>query len=134
MARSSNGKRYRGGIAFEPGSSMTQQQFKDECDINLMVKRFGGLPVPGAGAAVGRYGDFSTAPDFFEAQQLVLRARAQFDSLPSAVRRRFDNDPAQLLAFVGDKSNLDEARELGLLADEPVKPAVEPPKEKDGAK
>lgn len=120
-------KRYKGGLKCPPGSSKTQQQFKDECDVNIMVRRLGGVPVPAPGAPVASYADFSSAPDFFEAQQLLLRARAQFDSMPSAVRRRFDNDPGKLLSFVADKGNLAEARTLGLLkAEERVPaPAVE---------
>jgi len=95
-----------------------------------MVRRFGGVPVLPPGAPVGSYGDFSTAPDYFEAQQLLLRARSQFESLPANVRRRFDNDPSKLLAFVGDRSNLAEARELGLLkSEEPAPVASEPSKE-----
>lgn len=119
-------KRYRGGLACPAGSSLTQQQFKDECDINVMVKRFGGVPPPPVGVDLGRFADFSSAPDYFEAQQLLVRARAQFDALPAVVRRRFGNDPQQLLAFVSDKANLAEARELGLLKAEDPAPAPSP--------
>lgn len=132
MAKSA--ERKKGGLFCEPGSSKAQQQFKDECDLNVMVRRFGGIPPAEFGAPVGRYGDFSSAPDFFEAQQLLLKAQAQFDGLPSAVRRRFDNDPAKLLAFVGDRSNLAEARELGLLKEEVAEAAAVDAPAKEGAK
>ena len=38
-----------------------------------------------------------------------------FDNLPSDVRNRFNNNPAQLLDFVADPENKEEAIELGLL-------------------
>lgn len=110
---------------FAQSVSRTQQQFQAECDINQIAARLSrGQPVPMA-RNVGTYADFASAPDFHEAQELVLRARDQFMSLPAKVRERFGNDPAQLLAFVGDKANYSEAKELGLLAGEVVPPVVE---------
>lgn len=62
------------------------------------------------------YGDFSTLPDdYMAAMQLISNASESFSSLPSAVRDRFGNDPAALLAFVADASNRDEAISLGLI-------------------
>lgn len=127
MAKSAPaGGRRRVQLDCSGSPEMTQQHFKDECDVNVMVRRFGReVWTPRPDAPVGRYGDFAEAPDFLEAQLLLNRAAAQFNSLPAKVRRRFDNDPAKLLAFVGDKSNTDEARELGLLSE--VAPPVVPP-------
>lgn len=111
-------RRSAGGINFAHSINRTQQQFQGECDINVIAARLSsGQPVPLARNA-GRYGDFASAPDFQAAQDLILRARDQFMSLPAKVRERFGNDPAQLLAFVADKSNLVEAHKLGLLSEE----------------
>lgn len=110
-----------GGISFAGEVSRTQQQFKDECDINSIMSRYeetGVLPAPGRNPPVARFGDFASAPDFMSAQNTVLRAREQFESLPRKVRERFQNDPVQFLQFVTDKANLPEARKLGLLSDE----------------
>lgn len=99
----------------------TQQDAKDECDINVIMKKYvktGTLP-PGIG--IGRYGDFSDAADYLDAQNILIQAKQQFDSLPSKVRERFQNSPVAMLAFVHDKTNLEEARSLGLLKDEVVK-------------
>lgn len=96
--------------------TMTQQQFKDEADINRLVDRFlrtGEVP-PVDGRAM--YGDFIDVPDGYQAAlNAVIEAQAGFDALPSKTRQRFNNDPAELLSFLQDPKNLDEAVELGLL-------------------
>lgn len=104
----------------------TKQSFKDECDINRIMKKYQNTGVLPVGIGVGQYGDFYDVDDYMSAQLVVKRAEAQFAALPSAVRARFSNSPAALLAFVADKANYDEARKLGLLADE-VKPIAVPP-------
>lgn len=98
--------------------SRTVQDAKDECDINVIMQRYKTMGVMPQGVGVGVYGDFSGAEDFQAAQETIMRARAQFDALPSEVRARFKNDPAGLLAFVADKNNLEEAARMGLLKDE----------------
>ncbi|AXH72218.1 MAG: internal scaffolding protein [Microviridae sp.] len=120
------------GGNFEDGLRMaddveprTKQAFKEECDINnIMRKYLEGAPIP-ANVSVGRYGDFSSGADYLEAQSILLTAREQFAALPAKVRERFGNNPAQLLEFVADPKNLDEARKLGLLKlEEPKAPPV----------
>lgn len=62
------------------------------------------------------YGDFTALPDdYIAALQLIRNASESFSSLPSAVRDRFGNDPAALLAFIADANNRDEAISLGLV-------------------
>ena len=103
-----------------PGESRTKQQFKDECDINnIMAKYMKTGTIEFRNKYEPRYGDV-TGEDFQIAMNIVADARAMFLDLPSHVRERFDNDPAQFLDFVGDKANYDEARELGLLSVPPL--------------
>jgi phage internal scaffolding protein len=113
-----------GGITFDPEiePSRTKQSFRDECDINLVMKRANGVDLSKA-TTPPQFGDFASAPDFMEAQNVIVRAREHFESLPSAVRERFGNDPAKLLAFIGDKNNKDEVIRLGLAT---APPKVEP--------
>lgn len=97
------------------GESATKQSFKDECDINVIMKRYeqsGVLQHLARGEP--QYVDASSL-DYQASMELVVAAREQFMALPSRVRERFQNDPAQMLAFVEDRANLDEARELGLV-------------------
>lgn len=122
-----------GGILF--AESLTKQEFKDECDINIIMGRYATSPPrPWASPPMLRYGDFADAPDFLGAQLLVKRAEEQFMTLDGKVRERFGNDPARFLAFVHDPKNLAEARALGLLKAEaappppPAAPPAEPPK------
>lgn len=109
-----------GGVNFASALDRTQQHFKDECDINVIVRRHleNGDPGRFTKAGVGTYGDFYSAPDFQEAQEVLLESQAQFDALPARVRDRFFNSPARLLEFVADKANIEEARRLGLLKEE----------------
>ena len=96
----------------------TQQQFKEECDINQIVKR----AKRGEGI-INKfmdhkdkmiYGDFSKVNTFEQAQQVMIEAEEAFMELPARVRDRFKNEPAELLSFVQDDKNREEAEYLGL--------------------
>lgn len=98
--------------------SMTKQSFKDECDINRIIKQFSATGMAthiSERAAKGAYVDLPDSVDFQEALHTVAAAEAAFMSLPSKIRDRFVNDPEQFLAFLHNPSNEAEARELGLL-------------------
>lgn len=103
-------------VAFEcQGLSLTKQVFKDECDVNRIMKRFEktGL-VEHLNRHQGDYGDFVNAPDYHSALNAVRLADDMFMSLPAKLRQRFSNDPAEFLAFVDDPENADELIDLGL--------------------
>lgn len=105
--------------------SRTQQSFKDECDINEIVRKFGLTgEIPGD-FKVPVSGDFTDVMDFQSALNAVMAAEAEFMKLPGEVRARFQNDPQALLAFVEDDKNRDEARKLGLLKEPPPRDAVQ---------
>lgn len=102
------------------GASMTQQSFKDECDVNVIMNRYlktGVLP-DNLNQREAQYLDCEVQ-DFQYAMQLVAGAQSLFNNLPSSIRNRFDNDPARLLAFVNDENNMAEARKMGLLREDP---------------
>ena len=64
------------GLYCEPGSSVTQQQFKEECDINTIVRNFGvtgQLPITAMQPLVG---DFTGITDFQSALEAVREAEA----------------------------------------------------------
>ena len=55
--------------------SRAKQSFKDECDINVIVERFGiGYEMP-TGVVAPVYGDFTQAGDFRSAMDAVVAAR-----------------------------------------------------------
>lgn len=105
-------------ITYCPEPSLTKQEFKDESDINVVMRRYQNSGIAPGASGVARYGDFSDAVDYHTASNIVLAAEEQFSRLPSKIRDRFRNDPAAFLDFVHDSKNLDEAAELGLLSDE----------------
>lgn len=92
----------------------TQQNFKAECDINYMLRKFGVAGLP-AGARIPEYGDFSGITDYHSAINAVIDARMAFDALPSAVRKRFGNDAGAFVEFCSDSSNREELERMGLL-------------------
>lgn len=115
------------GLSCPPEEGVTQQQFAEECDINTIVRRFGLTgELPGDFKAP-QYGDFTDVGDYQTALNSVLRAQEEFMSLPGEIRARFQNDPQQLLLFVHDEKNREEAQKLGLLkAVEKVVAVVQP--------
>lgn len=95
--------------------TMTQQQYKDACDINNIVKTYastGELPLSNK---VGQFMDVSNVSDYQTALETVYNAQKAFDALPSSIRTKFENDPNQLIAFLEDDKNYNEAQKLGLL-------------------
>lgn len=86
------------GVRFvEP--SLTQQHFKDECDIDKILKRYeqtGFLVDPMAPKRPAQFGDFSEIGSYQETLNRVNAIEDWFMSLPSAVRRAYENDPAKL--------------------------------------
>jgi len=109
--------------------SLAKQSFRDECDINNILRQFnvtGQLP---AGSVQPQYGDFSGITDYQSALNAVMAAQDSFLALPAKVRARFDNDPALFVDFASDEANRDELKALGLLREEAAVAAVTSPSE-----
>ncbi|WNK13493.1 MAG: internal scaffolding protein [Microvirus sp.] len=113
------------GITFTD-LSRTKQQFKDECDINVIMARYQDT---GVLDFVNKHSPQfldATGQDFQTSMQTVADARSMFMDLPSSLREKFQNDPAQFLDFVHDEKNLPEMAEMGLLRPDYVPPAPSP--------
>lgn len=108
--------------------SLTQQHFRDECDLNTIMSQYtqSGL-VPEGTSRTALYGDFSQVDDYLTALNTIENARNQFNELPARARERFKNDPLELLAFLQNPDNKPEAQRLGLLKEEPPPPTPTPP-------
>ena len=105
-------------VSFETtGDSRTKQNFKNECDVNNILKNYNKTGVMPENFNPGEYRDLD-GTDYQEYMQTVASANSMFEELPSALRKRFKNDPAQLLSFVHDDKNVAEAHNLGLLRDD----------------
>lgn len=110
----------RHSIAFDHNQDMTKQSFKDECDINLIMKKFQRTGIITHYAKHGpQYGDIP-AIEYQEALNTIIAAENAFAELPAAIRKKFNNNPEEFLEFIQDDSNLDEARKLGLASASPV--------------
>jgi len=109
--------------------SLAQQSFKDECDINNILRQFnvtGELPIS---SVQPQYGDFSGITDYQSALNAVMEAQDSFLALPAKIRAKFDNDPALFVEFASDEANKDEMKAMGLLREETVQAVVTSPSE-----
>lgn len=106
--------------------SLTQQQFRDESDINNIVDRFmktGYLPDP---VSMPQYVDYEGVFDFQSAMNVVRQADENFMRMDAKVRARFHNSPQEFLEFFADPANSEEAVRLGLAVPQPKEsPPVE---------
>ena len=94
--------------------SLTQQQFKEDSDINTIVDRFmksGVLPTP---VNMPQFVDFEGIFDFQTAMNAVRAADENFMRMDAKVRARFNNSPQEFLEFFANADNTDEAIRLGL--------------------
>lgn len=118
LARTAYGPKLRIQQRFA-ANGRTKQSFKAECDINNIMARYLKTGVlEHVRSTVGQYLDV-TGADFQAAQELVAGAKSMFHMLPSDIRTRFENNPAEFLKFMENPKNAEEARELGLLPPEP---------------
>ena len=99
-------------LAIEFGASMTQQHFKDECDINNILRSYRGK-IP-ASEEPAFFMD-CTVTDLQSAYSIAEDIGSRFASLNSEVRAKFNNNPLELLEFVHNADNQTAAIELGLL-------------------
>ena len=88
------------GLEFtEP--SMTEQHFKDECDINNIVATYQQTGVLPSGDRQPLFGDFADFPqDLMSAQHYFDEAKDRFMQLDANIRKEFGNNPAMLLDFL----------------------------------
>lgn len=95
------------------GPRVTDQSQSDDADINRIVKQYIriGLAPQRSG---GRYEDVSSM-DFMAMRNFIADKEALFGGLSARVRARFGGDPYQLLRFVEDPRNREEAIKLGLI-------------------
>lgn len=124
-------RRERAAMEADPASrkTLTKQEFAKESDINTIIKGFertGLVPVANLERA---FADVSQVGSFDEALRLVTEAKQAFMQLDPKLRSRFQNDPQQLLAFLENADNYDEAVKLGLIVKKEAPPTPkEPPK------
>lgn len=91
----------------------TKQSFKDQCDINKILKK---AAVKGGLSHVQKYpeavyGEFDPELDLFVARDRIAQAERIFMDLPAEVRREFNNDAVAFIQYgkkVGIQQLIDE--------------------------
>lgn len=116
------------GLFFPKDAVGAKQSFKEECDINNIVKSFS--PLTGEFSHMNLkapiFGD-ATGMGFREMMEAVAEAQSSFEQLPAELRARFDNDPREFVEFCSDPRNKGELVELGLAVKGEEVAAVTPP-------
>lgn len=108
--------------------SLTQQSFAQEADINYIIGKY-------------NLGQFLANPDMLSYRDSVLAsawdvsgavtsyqdclnkiigARNVFAELPADIRARFNNDPQEMIAWLQDAGNAEEAVALGIVSTAPI--------------
>lgn len=105
--------------------SKTDQSFKDDCDVNIVLQRFMKTGDHSIFRKGGSYSDVSEVPDLLEAHLNLQQAKLAFDQLPANVRKKLENNPLMLEQYLSDPNNHEEALELGLL--QSIKTEAHPP-------
>jgi len=92
----------------------TRQEFKADCDINKVIRRFVRDGFMGlTQQAPPQFADVSQLGDYRSMLEQVRAAEAYFARLPAKVRARFGNDPARYIDEARGLSR-EELRELGM--------------------
>lgn len=100
--------------------SRAKQSEAAATDINVIVRNFGVTGLVPTSPIPAEYGDFTGIDNYQDALHALMAAETAFSALPSGVRRRFGNDPAEFVNFVSDPRNIDEVRKMGLAPALPV--------------
>ena len=103
-------------VTFETeGESLTEQQFAEETQILNKIRKFDSQ---GFFDSVNRnpaqYNDFTQVRDLADAIDQIEEARDAFQTIPSDVRKKFNNSPSEFFEFASKESNYDELVKLGL--------------------
>lgn len=107
-----NGSKRVQSVNDEP--ELTQQHLKDSVSITSILERYHRTgEFHHVNKTPGVYGDFTSYEDLRSSIHKVKSAQSQFDALPSQVRSKFGNDPAQLIEYLQNPLNNKEAIELG---------------------
>lgn len=97
--------------------SRTQKQYKDDVDVNKIMARYKktGQINHLRNAAQGTYMDLTQIPDLLTARLQILQAESAFQNIPPELRLKFQNKPENLIAYLKDSKNHEEAIHLGLM-------------------
>lgn len=99
--------------------SMVQQSDKESADINNIIKTYCECGVcPSCNVKQPLSDDLAamSSVDFTTMMQQMAAINNEFNELPAEVRKKFGHNPANMLEFVQDPNNREEAEKLGLIS------------------
>tara|TARA_Y100001968_G_scaffold309831_1_gene330098 strand:- start:154 stop:633 length:480 start_codon:yes stop_codon:yes gene_type:complete len=103
-------------VTFETeGESLTEQQFAEESQIINKIRKYDSQ---GFFDSINRnpaqYTDFTQVRDLSDAIDQIEQARDAFQTIPSDVRKKFNNSASEFFEFASKESNYGELVKLGL--------------------
>lgn len=103
-------------VSFETvGESLTEQQYAHESTILAKIQKYDSQ---GFFDSINRnpaqYNDYSDVIDLAHAVDKIDKANESFATVPSDIRKRFNNNPSEFFKFASDEKNFDELVSMGL--------------------
>lgn len=82
------------------------QSYADECDINILIKKFESGDTDAFNKRTAEFMDVSSLPDTYAGiLNLVNRSSDYFNSLPVELKEKFDNDVNKFIATIGTEEH-----------------------------
>lgn len=96
-------------------ASMTDQSMAKDTDVNVIISRYAKTgQLVHLAKQEGVYADVSDVQDLHASMMVLEKAKEDFLLVPAHIRKKFDNDPLKMIAFLNDPKNDKEAIKLGL--------------------
>jgi hypothetical protein len=81
------------------------QSYAEECKIENIIARAAAGDTAALNQRQGMYGDFTNTPkNLAEAQNIILKLSAEFDSLPIEIKKKFDNSKEKYVQEFGSEN------------------------------
>ena len=97
------------------GESLTEQQFAEESLIINKIRKYDSQGFfDSVNRNPGQFNDFSKVRDLTDAIEQIEEARESFQTIPSDIRKQFNNSPTEFFNFASKEENYDELVKLGL--------------------
>lgn len=107
------GQKIRVQIDWPEDAQGAKQEFKDECDINIILKRFEKQGI--LTHVNNKIPYFGEAPSqtYTEVMHQMAAAKEYFETLPSSIRNEFGNSVSEFIDFATNPENGDALEALG---------------------
>lgn len=124
-------------LSFKNDKGLTEQNHKESCDIHSIMRKAQRTGViEHNNQHAGSYSEYPQGIDFHLAMNTIAEANSMFESIPSHIRKEFDNDPSKFLDFIQNENNREAIEEFGFSTDhlphippETVQPEAKPTSE-----